>query len=184
MQSMEIVSSDFDIRDVEAEDTLRLHVDYTILVLQWTFDTHEATARNHNAVLLKHVGSEDDVGDARFIFKRKEDEALGSARPLPCDHATGNAHILMIGEAREVIGCHHTLLPKHCAMIGDGVRSGGQAGSCIVGGESLISRHFSERHGRVRAGVRTCGATQQRADGTASLLNLPQSVAAMLNLAQ
>ena len=82
---------------------MRLHVDYSILILQRPFDPEKPAARDDDAIALKGIRGNDDVGDAGFIFERKKDEALGRAWPLPCDHAPGNAHKSVTCGATQII---------------------------------------------------------------------------------
>ena len=71
---------------------MRLHVDYSILILQRPFDPEKPAARDDDAIALKGIRGNDDVGDAGLIFEGKKDKSLRGARPLSCDHATGYAH--------------------------------------------------------------------------------------------
>src|ERR1035437_1447510 len=102
--SMKVVRTDFNIGDVQGSNELGLDVEHAVLVLERAFDTHETAARDHDAILLKHVGCEDDVGNACFILKGQENEALGGAWAWSCDDTTSNADELMVRESREVIG--------------------------------------------------------------------------------
>jgi hypothetical protein len=70
-----------------------------VLILEWSFDHEESAARDDDAILLKDVGREDDVGDAGFVFEREKDEALGGAWALAGDDAACGADKL-IGACR------------------------------------------------------------------------------------
>src|ERR1700757_414479 len=89
----------------------------------------ESTARDDHAILLECVGGEDDVGDAGFVFERKENKTLGSSRALPRDHATGHMNKVMVGQPREVVGGYQAGLPKCRAVVGKRMRPGGEAGA-------------------------------------------------------
>ena len=71
---------------------MSLHMNYSILILQRTFYHEKPAARDDDAIALKGIGGNDDVGDAGLIFEGKKDKSLGCTRPLPRDHAPGNAH--------------------------------------------------------------------------------------------
>ena len=78
-------------------------MDYAILMLERAFNAHEPAARNDHAILFERVGGENNVGDAGFVFKRKEDKTFGGPRALPCDHATSDTDEVMVGKLCEVI---------------------------------------------------------------------------------
>ena len=89
---MEIMGADVGAGDFEGSNSICLHVNDSILILQRTFDPEKPAACDDNAITLKGIRGNDDVGDAGLIFEGKKDEPFRSARPLPCDHTSGNAH--------------------------------------------------------------------------------------------
>ncbi len=73
---MEIMGADVGAGDFEGSDSLCLHVNHSVLILQRTFDPEKPAARDDDAIALKDIRRNDDVGDAGFIFEGKKDEAL------------------------------------------------------------------------------------------------------------
>jgi len=65
---MEIVGANIGADDIERSYSMRLHVDYSILILQRPFDPEKPAARDDDAIALKGIRGNDDVGDAGFIF--------------------------------------------------------------------------------------------------------------------
>jgi hypothetical protein len=94
---MEIMRSNFDVGYIERRYALGFDVDYTVLMLERTFDTHEAAARNDDAILFESVGGEDDVGDPGFVFEGEKDEAFGGSGALARNDAAGNTDVVMVG---------------------------------------------------------------------------------------
>jgi hypothetical protein len=131
--SMKIVRTDFDIGDIQRNDPLGLDVDYPILMLERAFDTHESAARDDHAISLERVSGENDVGDAGFVFERKEDKTLGSSRALPRDHATGHMHEVVVGQPREVIGGYQACLSKCRAVVRKRMRPRSEARAGVIG---------------------------------------------------
>ncbi len=134
---MKIVRTDFDIGDIKGNDPLSLDVNHPILMLERALHAHESAARDDHAILLECVGGEYDIGDAGFVFERKEDKTLGSSRALPRDHATGNMDEVMVGQPCEVIGRYQPCLSKCSPMIGERMRSGGEARAGVIGAETF-----------------------------------------------
>jgi len=66
---MEIVGGNFGLGDIERNNSIGFNVDHSILILQWTLDLEEAAARNDDAIALKGVWGDDDIGDAGLIFE-------------------------------------------------------------------------------------------------------------------
>jgi len=89
--------------DVEGDNSLGFDVDNSVLILERSFDQEKSVASNDNAVLLKYIGCEDDVGDACFIFQGEKDEALGGARALARDYAAGDANRLIATPLHEFV---------------------------------------------------------------------------------
>lgn len=100
---MEIVGGHFGSGDIERNNSIGFDVDYSILILQRTFNLEEAAARNDDAIALKDVRGNDDIGDAGFIFEGKEDKSLGCAWPLPCDNTPGNSDKVIARSVTQII---------------------------------------------------------------------------------
>jgi len=66
---MEIVGANVGSGDIERDNSIGFDVDHPILILQLTFDLEEAAARNDDAIALKGVWGDDDIGDAGLIFE-------------------------------------------------------------------------------------------------------------------
>ena len=66
---MEIVGANVGRGDIERNNSIGFDVDDPILILQWTFDLEEAATRNDDAIALKGIRGDDDIGDAGFIFE-------------------------------------------------------------------------------------------------------------------
>ncbi len=149
------------------------------------FDQEKAAARDDDPVALEDIGRKDDVGDAGFIFEREEDEALGGAGALPGDDAAGDADRAIVAAAQQVVCRENAFAAQGRAMIGHGMRAGGEAGAGVVGGEALVGGHLPERHRlqalrwRSHAAPRSSGPT-----GRPACFHLPERIAAMLDAAQ
>src|SRR5580700_7548279 len=89
---MEIMGAHIGAGDFEGSNSICFHVNDSILILQRTFDPEKPAARNDNAITLKGIRSNDDIGDAGLIFEGKKDEPFRSAWPLACDDTPSNAH--------------------------------------------------------------------------------------------
>ena|SRR5215467_5887858 len=89
---MKIVRSGLGLRYVEWEDAAGLDGNDIVLVLQDTFDQNKFFVDQQQSVFLKHVGSNDDIGDAGLIFHAEENETLGRARALANDDTSSHAH--------------------------------------------------------------------------------------------
>ena len=57
-------------------------MNHSILNLELPVDAQNAAARHGEAVSFEDIGSDNHVGDSRFILKREKDEALRCAWPL------------------------------------------------------------------------------------------------------
>ena len=71
-------------------DDTRFDVNDAVLILQLSSNGEKAAARDDEAVRLKDIGRDDDVGDAGFIFEGEKDEAFGGARALTGDDSSGD----------------------------------------------------------------------------------------------
>ena len=71
---------------------MRLHMNYSILILQRTVYHEKPAARDDDAFALKSIRGNDDVCDPGLIFEGKEDKSLGCTRPLPCNYTPGDVH--------------------------------------------------------------------------------------------
>jgi hypothetical protein len=60
------------------------------------------------------------------------------------------------------------------------MRADGDTGSCVVGSQAFVGGHLLQRVCGI--GMGSSAAAQQRTDGASGLLNLPERIAAMLNL--
>src|SRR5579863_10659573 len=177
--SMKIVGADVGGGDVKRGDALSFHVNHAVLVLHFAFDGHEAAAGDDDALALKKIGRDDDVGDAGFVFEREEYESLGSAGALAGNDAAGDAREAVVGAIGELLRGENTLGAQMRAMKGDGVRASGQTSDGVIGGEAFVGVHFLEGPGGGCVLVFGQGGAQQRADRTAGLLDLPERIAAM-----
>jgi hypothetical protein len=168
-------------RGVEWLEVAGFDVDDAILILELAGDEHKARAGDDDAVRLEDVGSDDDVGDAGLVFKREKDEALGGAGALAGDYAARGADKL-IGACRfKLGGGEDAEAAEAVTLIGHGVWARGEAGAGVVSGETLVGGHFAKGVGGWVGG--RCAA-QKRADGAAGLLDLPECVAAMSDVAK
>ena len=67
---MKIVRVNTSAGDFDGLDAESFHVNDAALYLQSAFYIEEATARDHDSLLLKEIGSDDDIGDSGLIFER------------------------------------------------------------------------------------------------------------------
>lgn len=156
-------------------------VNDTVLILQLAGDEQEARAGDNNAIPLEDVGRDDDVGDAGLVFEGEEDEAFGGAGALSGDDSARGADELIGARRFELGSGEDAEVAKVLTLIGHGVRACGEAGAGVVSGEPLVGGHFAKGVGCCVSG---CGAAQKRTDGAAGLLDLPESIAAMRNVAK
>ena len=142
---MEIVRVNAGARNIDRSDVKCLHVYDAILYLQSTLNVEEAVARDNNAVALKQVWRDDDVGDSSLIFQREKDEALGCSRSLTGDDASRNANEAVVG-ASEFVSGEKTASLQNGTMVRHGMRPAGKTHACEICSESLIRRHFAKRY--------------------------------------
>src|SRR5579859_5653630 len=81
-----------------------LHVNNSILILEWPFNQQEFATRDQQAVLVVEVRPDDNIGDAGFVFHGKEDEALGCARALASNDTASGAHEVTILTGAQLFG--------------------------------------------------------------------------------
>jgi hypothetical protein len=168
-------------RHIERLELAGFDVDDAVLILEFAGDEQETRAGDDDAVRLENIGGDDDVGDSGFVFKREEDEAFGGAGALAADYSACGADWLLGACGFEFGGREDAEAAEALALIGHGVRAGGNASSGVVGGEALVGGHFAEGVCN-RAGG--CGAAQEWADWAACLLDLPEGIAAVLYVAE
>src|SRR3954464_2739495 len=113
-------------------------MDDPALVLQRTFNTYKPAARNNHSVLFELIWSEDDVGNAGFVFEREKNKSLCGTRTLPRNHASRHADKIMIRQVREIVGRNQAGIAKCFTMICERVRPSGEAGAGVVGRQALI----------------------------------------------
>ncbi len=163
---------------------MRFHVDDAVLILKRSFNEQKAAPRYQDAVALEDVRRENHVGDTGFVLQRKKDKPLGSAGPLTCDNAAGDAHGLIAAAVNQFVSRADALATQRITVIGHRVGAGGKAGACVVRREALVGCHLPQRCGKTRCiGIFAC-ALQQWTNRTASLFHLPESVAAMCHFTQ
>ena len=109
-------------------------VDDTILILEWSFDHEESGARDDDSILLEDVGRQDDVCDAGFVFEREKDKPFGGAWALTRDDTARDPYCAIAGAAFELLCGENALLAEFSAPVSHGVRTGGDAGSGVIGG--------------------------------------------------
>jgi len=102
--SMKVMRGHDGAGDVERNDALGFDVNHAVLILQRAIDAQKAAAGGDHAVAFEHVRSEDDVGDAGFIFEGEKYESLGGTRTLARNDASGDADRL-IARALEQVHC-------------------------------------------------------------------------------
>ncbi len=100
---MEVVRAGIGAGNVERRYSLSFDVNDAVLNLEQTCDQKESGTCDNDAVALEHIGSENDVGDAGFIFKREKDEAFCRAWALASDHATGNPDKMIVATLGEFL---------------------------------------------------------------------------------
>ena len=86
---VEVVGVKGQVRGAEGRDDFGFDVDDAVLILEFAGNEEELLAGDEQAVAVIEVGVNDDVGDAGFVFKGKEDEAEGGAGALTGDDAAG-----------------------------------------------------------------------------------------------
>ena len=126
-------------------DASGLHVDNVIDVLNRTFEKKKLALNNGSAILIENIRSNDDVGNAGFVFEADEDEAFGCSWPLARDHAAGHADITAIGCMREIDGAKNAETVQPFAAIGHRMRADGHAGAVEVRDETFFVGHDLER---------------------------------------
>ena len=89
---MEVVRTDFGIRDLDGLDMLCFYVNNTILPLQRPSDAQKATLGDNDTITLELIRRNDHVGNSCLIFQGKKDKALCCSGPLTGNHTTGNAN--------------------------------------------------------------------------------------------
>ena len=134
-------------------------MDHTVLILQRSFDPQKAVARHRHSILFKHIGRKNDVGNSGFVFEREKDKSLRRPWPLPCNHASGNAHALIPAQLLKLLRGEDALLPQRRAVIRHGVWASRQPGASIVCSQPLVRRHLLQRRA-VRAGLRQTRVSQ------------------------
>jgi len=130
---MEVVSANVRNGDFQRHDVPSLDMNRPVLILERPFDSEKARARDHDAVLLEYVRGKDDIGNAGFVFEREEDKALGGARSLTGNDATGNAHIAIVPAFKQLLRRKDALVLKSRTVIGHWMRAGGESGSRVIG---------------------------------------------------
>ena len=67
-------------------------MDYIVPILKNALDQQKFTPSDQQTITVIEVRRNDYIGDTCFVFHRKKDKALSSARPLPSNHATSRMH--------------------------------------------------------------------------------------------
>ena len=111
--------------------------------LEATTDEEEGFAGDGEAVLVKGLSGDEEVGDAVFVFERDEAVAFRGARALAADDEAGDGEGHAVGEFEEA-GCRCegfalTLSPKT-----HGVWAGGGSLEGEVGVEAFEGIHHGE----------------------------------------
>ena len=65
---------------------------------------HQPRAHDDLALLVEHVGPDDEVGDPGLVLERDEAHALGAARPLADQHQPGDRHALAVADDLQLVG--------------------------------------------------------------------------------
>ena len=65
---------------------------------------HQPRAHHDLALLLEHVGPDDEVGDPGFVLEGDEHHALGAARPLADQHQPGDRQALAVADRLQLVG--------------------------------------------------------------------------------
>ena len=63
-------------------------MNHTILILQRAFCEDELAACDNKTLSLIQIGCDDDIGDAGFVLHRQKDKSHRCTWPLPCDDTT------------------------------------------------------------------------------------------------
>src|ERR1700721_2941019 len=89
----------------------------TVLVLQWSFRQDEFGAGDDQPLSLIEIRRDDDIGNARLLFHRKEDESFGGTGTLPCNDTSGDPYKLTVSVSPQFLrrknSLHTELLPRH-----------------------------------------------------------------------
>lgn len=115
------------------EQTHRLHVNHTILVLQRTFCKNELAPGHNESLSFVQIGRHYEVGDSGLVLHGQEDEAHRRTGTLPRNHATHSSDVVTICGISQFI-CRQNLLPSQIASpVGHGVFPDCETGASIVG---------------------------------------------------
>lgn len=138
---MKIVRGGGGPRERERTDALSFHGNYMVLILQKAVDQQKLLVHDEHTILHEKLRSDDRIGDACFVLKAKEDEALCGAGALPRNYAARNADACSIGEIAKIDRRAHALALQRGAMMSQGMKSYGEACASKIGEEALFGSH-------------------------------------------
>src|ERR1700744_5020956 len=162
-RSVEVVGANFEGAVGAGGKSHSFNVDDVVLILQGAFDQQEAAAGDEQAVAVVQVGSNDDIGDAGFVFHGDEDEAFSGARALAGDDASGGADVFAIAAGFQLLGREDVAAAQFGATVVHGMFANGKAGAGVVGDEALFDIHGIEGEGLGRLAKPLALLTEERA---------------------
>ena len=116
-------------------------VDHIFIGLNDSAHGHQPSTHDDLALLVEHVGPDDEVGDCGFILDGDEYHAFGAAGPLPDQHQADDGNALTIPDISKLIRSSETLA---CIMLTKEVhrvRLQAEADRLIVVHDMLGERH-------------------------------------------
>src|ERR1700722_4260022 len=142
---MEVVGAYFQVVKGQRLDAFCLHVNDSVLVLQRTFYQNKFAPCDHDTLPFIKIRSDDDIGNAGFIFHGEKDEALSCAGALSCNDTTGCAHIFSVLVIAQLRGGQYLHRMQLFTTIVQWMLSHCKAGTGIVRTEPLLRRHLPKR---------------------------------------
>ena len=124
---------------------------------------------------MKQIGSDDRIGDSRFVFQTDKHKTFGRSRALACDNAASDAKTLAAGKVAKFAGAANTHGIEPLAAVSHGMRADGESGAAEIGNQTLFMVHALERRRRIGLGQ----FFQQRPRAANRTFHLPESVAAV-----
>ena len=113
------------------------------IALDDSVDCHQPRAHDDLALLVEHIGPDDEIGDPRLVLQRDEADALGAARSLPDQHQPSHRQPLPIADGAQPVGGDELQPRIMFAQEPHRVRLQRQARGLVI-----VHHMLGQRHGR------------------------------------
>jgi hypothetical protein len=97
-----------------------------VVALHHPVDDQDGLAVGDLPVALVNVGFDGDVDLAELVLQGEESDLLGGRGGLARDDQTGDSHVAVVADGRELVALQRSQLPQAFAAEVDEVVAGGQ----------------------------------------------------------